>query len=134
MAPMPRFFLGLLVAAAWAPLLMLLAWPGGALLIAAFTFPLTFLFGFPLAYALRRRLGILICVAAGALLGGVGVLGYWWMTNPIAAVRAIPLLVGVGAVSGALFWIVGVRRNTFVPAQVTVGAQPNTSLERTRER
>ena|SRR5688572_24983175 len=131
---MSRFLLGLLVAAAWAPLLMLFAWPGGAIIIAAFTFPITFLLGFPLAYVLRNRLNVVVCVFAGAVLGGVAVLGYLWMTNPLAALNGSITLVTVGAISGGLFWIVGVRGNSFAHTDAVSGTQPNNSFERTRER
>jgi hypothetical protein len=132
MAPMSRFLLGLFVAAAWAPLLTLFAWPGGAVIIAAFTFPITFLVGFPLAFALRNRLNPLLCIVAGALLGGLGVLGYLAMTTPIAARNGTITLVAIGAISGGLFWVVGVRGNSFAPAAKIDSGQPNKSFARTR--
>ena len=109
-----RFLLGLVAAALWLPLL-LLATSGRYgmfwfVMVSPFTILLT-LVAAPIAFLFRRNLSLLVCVVAGVVAGGIGVLLFWLATNPLAAGNWAPLLVVAGLLSGLVFWAVGVRGN-----------------------
>ena len=110
---MERVIVGLFAAALWLPILTLFSWPGGAVLVGALTIPLTLLVAAPLVYLFRRRLSLWLCLAAGATVGAIGAATFTWLTNPLAGANSAPALIGVGAISGGVFWLAGVFRNPY---------------------
>jgi hypothetical protein len=115
-----RLVAGFIAAAGWLPLVILFAhrelWQFGFLMVLFFTVPFTLL-AIPFVYLARRHLSLLVCGACGALFGLVGAVALLAGTNPFAAphgliVREVASTMGLGFVSGLLFWVIGIWRNS----------------------
>jgi hypothetical protein len=115
-----RLVAGFIAAAVWLPLVFLFErremWQFGFLMVLFFTVPLTLL-AIPFVYLLRRHLSLLVCAACGALFGLVGAVALLAGTNPFAAphwliVREVASTMGLGFVSGLLFWAIGIWHNS----------------------
>ena len=115
-----RLIAGFIAAAGWLPLVILFQrremWQFGFLMVLFFTVLLTLL-AIPFVYLARRHLSLLVCAVFGALFGLVGAVALLAGTNPFAAphwliVREVASLMGLGFVSGLLFWTIGIWRNS----------------------
>jgi hypothetical protein len=122
---MLRIGIGLLAAALWLPLLAYATgerfaffWFG---MIAMFTIPLTLFVALPLVLLLRRHLSFVRCIAAGFGIGLLAVALEWSLSHWQAALNLGPLLIGAGVLSSLVFWLVGVWRNSRLPAHEGIG-------------
>jgi len=111
-----RIVLGFIAAALWLPGLLYILASSPAEEFAArppllFTVPLTVFFAVPAFLFLKKRPSFLLCVSAGAAIGGIGALLFLLTTHLEAALNWAPALIGCGLVSSVLFWLVAIWRN-----------------------
>jgi hypothetical protein len=110
---MIRLILGFVVAALWLPILAMAVSPAFSMagLIAAFTIPLTLFVAVPSYWHFRKSVGLKICLLNGVVIGILGILLFWVITNRLAAINWAPLLIATSVISSLLFWLIGLWKN-----------------------